>query len=251
MDLLIAAHRKLQPVVSSLGLRKLAQKIFRFLYRRRFTDGQLVSATQNGRTWMLDPEVALRGAFAEFETVEWLRQVIKPGDTVIDVGANVGQMTLEMAHLVGPSGCVIAIEPGPGNLRVLRRHIEGNGFSNRVIIEAAACADTPGTMKFLVHGDRPDAVGSGHHLWRGQDAAPPGAQVIEVPVLTLDELCARHAAEPQVMKMDVEGAELLALRGAGKILARFRPATRVGFHPFAFENPAAVATEILEIFSDV
>lgn len=249
MDLLIAAHRKLQPVVSALGLRKPAQKIFRFIYRRRFNGGRLVSAMQNGRTWQLDPEVAMRGALAEFETVEWLRQVVKPGDTVIDAGANVGQMTLEMAHLVGPSGRVLAIEPAPGNLAVLRRHVEANGFAERVIITAAACADRAGMMKFLVHGGHTDAVGSGHHICRDHEPADEEAQTIEVPVLTIDDVCAQHGAQPQVMKIDVEGAELLALRGAQNTLGRFRPVTRLAFHPFAFQNPTTAAAELTDLFA--
>ncbi len=131
-QILLPIYRTLRPIVDRCRLNAVARPVWAALWKRQSTC--LVHAEQNGRVWWLDPDVALRGTEEEQETIKWLRSVIEPGMTVVDVGANVGQMTLEMAHLVGPTGRVIAIEPGPGNLAVLRRHVEGNGFAARVTV---------------------------------------------------------------------------------------------------------------------
>jgi FkbM family methyltransferase len=203
--------------------------------------------------WWLDPEVALRGADAEIETVKWFRSVIEPGMTVIDVGANVGQMTLEMAHLVGPTGRVIAIEPGPGNLAVLRRHVEGNGFADRVkVIAAACCTRHGGKMELDIPGKKVDAVGSGFQLsgigiaQNPATASRPSAKLL-VNTVSLDGLMEELKISPAVLKIDVEGAEIEVLRGGRDMLRKNRPALSVGFHPFAFKQPAAAQAEILAL----
>ena len=113
--------RSWRSVAPPLGpLRAPARWTFQALMRLRYSRGALMTATQNGREWRLAPEVALRGAFQEFATVEWFRSLVRPGMTVIDVGANVGQMTLELGVLVGSTGRVLSIEPGRGNLDLLR-----------------------------------------------------------------------------------------------------------------------------------
>ncbi len=208
-------------------------------------------AVQNDREWWLHPEVALRGEFAEFETVVWLREVIKPGDTVIDVGANVGQMTLEMAYLVGPEGKVFAVEPGPGNLRVLRQHVAANGYSDRVEIIEAACSDVNGqTVELKIYGESTEAVGSGHTLMANYDPTETEldipAVLLKVDTISLDWLCAGDL-RPNVIKIDVEGAEVLVLRGAQRILELSRPAIRFGFHTFAFADPIVATQEIRKI----
>ena len=200
MDLLVHAHRTCQKFVDTLGMRPIAQRLFRLLLKARYGNDGLIKAEQNGRTWLLVPEVALRGAYAEFETVEWLRRVIKPGDCVFDIGANVGQMTLEAAYLVGPTGKVIAVEPAPGNLRVLRRHVNANGFDDRVEILEAACGAVHGeTITFHVYGESSEAIGSGHSVCH-QDLSMQSFP-ITVPVVSIDRLASSW--QPQVIKIDV------------------------------------------------
>src|SRR4051812_2402147 len=123
-DLLIWCRRKLAPLARRIGVQHVARRLYDELAARRYPSGSLCTAVQNGRTWRLRREVAERGAVQEIETIEWLRGVVKPGMTVLDIGANVGQMTLESALLVGPKGRVVAVEPGAGNLEYLRQHVE-------------------------------------------------------------------------------------------------------------------------------
>jgi FkbM family methyltransferase len=233
-------------------LRPVARAAFRRLLSLRYGSASLMRAEQNGRTWLLAPEVALRGELAEFETIQWFRDVVREGMTVIDVGANVGQMTLELAELVGPSGRVIAVEPAPGNLELLRRHIEANGYSSRVEVFDGACSDANGTVKLYLAGTTDQAVGSGHTLageaaLRRQDGS---VRVVEktVTAVTVDALCEERSIRPSVIKIDVEGAELSVLRGMKQTLRSSRPAVRVGFHPFAFDSPEDASDQLRALF---
>ena len=247
MDILIWLHRHLQGPVDALKIRPLARRCFRFFLNSGTR--KLRSVRQNDRLWRLDPEVALRGEFQELDTVLWLRRVLKPGMQAIDVGANVGQMTLEMAKLVGPSGKVIAIEPAPGNLALLERHIEANGFSDRVQIVAAACTEVAEEVVHLkVFGNHPDAIGSGHTIIFDR---PPlesekklGSTLIEARGVSIDFLCEDLCLVPDVIKIDVEGAELQVLRGGKHTLGKLNPYLRFAFHPFAFANAKEATNEI-------
>ena len=250
-QILLPIYRTLRPIVDRCRLNAVARPVWAALWKKQST--RLVRAEQNDRMWWLDPEVALRGTDAEIATVKWFRSVIEPGMTVIDVGANVGQLTLEMAYLVGPTGRVIAIEPGPGNLAVLRRHVEGNGFADRVTVIAAACCTLHGgKMELDIPGEKIDVVGSGFQLGGigiSQNPAAASSSIVKVAVNTvsLDGVAAELKVSPAVLKIDVEGAELEVLRGGRDLLRKNRPALAVGFHPFAFKQPPAAQAEIIAL----
>jgi FkbM family methyltransferase len=252
-DILLWCHRKLGPVARRVGVQRLARRVYEGIAARRYPPGTLCTAIQNGRTWRLRREVAERGELQEFDTISWLREVLRPGMTVIDVGANVGQMTLEMAALVGPKGRVIAVEPSPGNLEYLHQHVEGNGFGHRVTVIAAACSDEDGgEVSFFVGSeDGVSSVGSGHNII---GAAPIISQShhlqvreLHVPRVSVDGLCQRLNVQPAVIKIDVEGAELLVVKGAEATLKRSRPRVRVGFHPFAFGDPRIASEQLVSL----
>jgi FkbM family methyltransferase len=248
-EILLSTYRVLRPVVDTCRLNAIARPVWARLWTKK--SGALIRAEQNGRAWRLDPEVALRGSEQEVETILWLRSVVKPGMTVIDVGANVGQMTLEMAHLVGEKGRVIAIEPGPGNLEVLRRHVDGNGFSERVtVIAAACCAKHGGSMDLDIPAQSENEVGSRFQLngiGIGKNPLSVGCPTIKLKVATvsLDGIIEDLRLHPLVLKIDVEGAELEVLRGARNLLHSCQPDMSVGFHPFAFEQPSFAQSEII------
>jgi FkbM family methyltransferase len=257
-DILIWAHRRLRPYVGLLGVSDFSRRVYGWLAAKRYGPDGLCVATQNGRTWRLRREVAERGAFQEFDTIAWLREVIRPGMTVIDIGANVGQMTLEMADLVGPRGRVVAIEPAPGNLACLRQHVEANGFSDRVHIVRAACSATDGgsvTLHVALDQATSSSLGSGHTIMGKPPLKTsfPGLRMTElaVPTVSVDQLCAMMKLEPSVIKIDVEGAELLVLEGARQTMRTHKPAVRVGFHPFAFVDAAAASASLVEMVGEV
>jgi FkbM family methyltransferase len=156
-----------------------------------------------------------------------LRELIRPGMTVYDVGANIGYVTLMLAKHVGVEGKVYAFEALPDNVDRLRRDVALNGFNDRVIVYAGAVAAEAGEVKFLVHpsGGMGKAAGSAgrtdEHYQRE----------ITVPGVSLDEFVyAQGNPPPQAVKMDIEGGEVMALPGMRRVLAEVRPLMLMELH---------------------
>jgi FkbM family methyltransferase len=129
--------------------------------------------------------------------------LVRPGDVVWDIGAHKGYMTLAAARLVGAAGRVYALEPAAENLTSLRRHVAWNGLHN-VEIRPVAVSNSDGTRRF---GGRGSSVT--FKLDRGD-------QLVETR--TLQSLLDQGLPRPDVLKIDVEGAESDVLRGAGAAL---------------------------------
>jgi FkbM family methyltransferase len=147
-------------------------------------------------------------------------RTVRAGHVVWDIGANVGFFTLLAARLAGPAGRVIAIEPLPRNLDLLRRHLALNAVVNAVVL-AQAVADAPGTALF--------ATGASPSM--GRLDAKHG---LAVEVTTIDTLVESGVAPaPNVIKMDIEGAESRALAGARQTLLRHRPIILLSTHGWA------------------
>ena len=169
---------------------------------------------------------------ARYRHVSWnpdeyhaFRAAVRPGTTVLDVGANVGAYTLMFATWVGETGRVFAFEPAPDACEGLRTHVMMNGFDDRVTILEAAAAEMVGTAAFALH---PSGGASSLEL-----ASVDNATRVTVATETIDSVCRAHALLPAVIKIDVEGAELDVLRGARNTL------TLPGLHVFVEFHPAA------------
>jgi FkbM family methyltransferase len=155
-----------------------------------------------------------------------LGELIKPGMTIYDVGANIGYVTLMLAKHTGAQGKVFAFEALPDNVERLRRNVELNGFNNRVNIFSGAVAAGAGEVKFLVHssGGMGKAAGSA-----GRDEQY--LREIIVPCVSIDEFVySRGNPPPQAVKMDIEGGEVMALPGMRRLLAEARPLMLMELH---------------------
>jgi FkbM family methyltransferase len=139
--------------------------------------------------------------------------VLRPGDTFVDVGANVGWFALLAAARVGPSGQVLAIEADAANVELLCRSAHQNGFTNLLALPVAA-SDRAGLLVLQRLGGSNGAV----FALAGQ-TAPGDRYVPGVPLDGLSGLLHRL----DVMKVDVEGAELMVLRGAAELVRQHRP----------------------------
>jgi FkbM family methyltransferase len=139
-----------------------------------------------------------------------------PGGRIIEIGANTGTETVGFAMIVGESGSVIAFEPEPQLLSILRRNVELNGFKN-VSVVAAAVSDRNGLARFIP----PDASGNSGLGHVTADGVGRG-DVVDVPAITLDSLGSEYAAASFVT-IDVEGHEIAVLRGAKRYLRQYRP----------------------------
>jgi FkbM family methyltransferase len=145
-----------------------------------------------------------------------LPALLQPGDTVLDIGASIGHTTVSYAVAVGPSGRVHAFEPSPDVLPRLRTNVQRNGLTN-IDIYAVAVSDREGTVDFHMPGDGSSALSSMRPLLHRE------ARRVRVPSLTIDSLLPR-IGRVSFVKIDVEGAELLVLRGMRGLIERDRPA---------------------------
>jgi FkbM family methyltransferase len=151
-----------------------------------------------------------------------LDRFVRRGHTVVDVGANIGYNTLHAARLAGARGRVVAVEPTPDNLEVLRRNVAAAGLANAVV-EGVAAGRVAGTREFFVRGAR-SAVNS---LF-AQSCYAAVTDVLRVAVKPLDDLVDGRV---DVVKIDVEGAELDVLEGMARLLQTRPEALIVEWHP--------------------
>lgn len=151
-----------------------------------------------------------------------LDRFVRPGSTVVDVGANIGYNTIHAARLAGPRGRVVAVEPAADNLDVLRRNVAAAGLTN-VLVEPVAAGSASGTADLFVRG-RKSAVNS---LFP-QSCYAFVTDIVRVPVVPLDELVSGGA---DVVKIDVEGGELDVLEGMPRLLQSSAPVLVVEWHP--------------------
>jgi FkbM family methyltransferase len=151
------------------------------------------------------------GAY-EQETVRHMRDALRPGDVAIDGGANIGYITAEMAASVGPTGHVYAFEPSRACHALLARLAAQAG---NIEIVAGAVSSRTGAGAFF---DTERVFTSGYGVL-GDISKPPDAIPYDVPTWALDDFCAeRGVARLRYLKLDVEGSELAALRGAERLL---------------------------------
>jgi len=160
-----------------------------------------------------------RGAGLEPE-MAWLRSFVRPGDTVLDIGANFGFYTTRLARLVTRTGRVHAFEPVPETLEILRFLSARLGLP-QVSIHGEAIADHEGEADFSVPEEAPGV----HNFYLAHLGAETssGAESFRVPLVTLDGLRARGLGTVSFVKCDVEGAESRVLRGAETFLRQDSP----------------------------
>ena len=145
------------------------------------------------------------------------QRLARPGWTVVDVGANAGYHSLLAADLGGEGSQIVAFEPGARMRELLRRSLALNA-DRSVELVAAACWDEDAMVSFSVSDDPRN---TGLSSTSAQFADAGGAAV---PGVRLDRWCAERALRPELVKIDVEGAELHVLRGAEGLLRGAPPA---------------------------
>jgi FkbM family methyltransferase len=154
-------------------------------------------------------------------TVAWLESEIAPGDVVYDVGANVGVFSLIGATLVGDGGVVVAFEPGYASYARLCDNIALNQLSSRIVPVPIALSSASGLQAFTYRSQEP---GQSRHefaaaVWRPDGAANGKHYTQPMVSVTLDEAVAHlRLPAPNLVKLDVDGAELHVLRGGHQML---------------------------------
>jgi FkbM family methyltransferase len=183
--------------------------------------------------------------YEPFETL-LVEQMIKPGMTIVDIGAHIGYYTTLFAMWTGAEGRVIAIEPDPSNMRLLRRNVQLHRFSN-VVCEQAAVLDHDGeTRLFLSSTNTGD-----HRIFDAKDdqVFNRGSRRTAVPVraIALDGYLEKMGIQQvDFVKMDIQGAEMMALPGMIKTLSNPNVALFCEFWPYVLRQAGAAPRQFLE-----
>ena len=147
-------------------------------------------------------------------TIKIFQQVLSPGMTVLDIGANLGVYTLLAASRVGPTGKVFAFEPDPYVYPWLVRNIQINNLEDRVNAIQKAVASREGkAILFSTHGSGRSS------LFRNRNYERERGEKLEIETIALDIFCDKDLI-PDIIKIDVEGAEIEVLKGAKEVIAR-------------------------------
>jgi len=181
-----------------------------------------------GYTLNLDMHIEKDYWLGTYELVlqDSLRKLVKPGNMAYDIGANIGYISLMLARLVGDKGYVFAFEALPANTQRWQENVNLNHMTGRMQLFCGAVADRNAPVHFLVHasGGMGKVSGSAGRENTYQDE-------IEVPGVSLDEFVFEQGnPPPQVIKMDIEGGEVLALPGMLGVLKEARPSLVLELH---------------------
>lgn len=162
----------------------------------------------------VDPNNSLgltEGNLFEPTEAQLIQLLIKRGDTVLDIGANVGYFRLLMARIVGDEGRVYSFEPSEQNAALLKRNIDENGYTNVTIVPKAVTNQSGSSSIYLSD----ENVGD-HRVYPSE----PGREAVSIETVSLDEFFGGKKVRVALIKMDIQGAEPMALEGMRKFLER-------------------------------
>jgi FkbM family methyltransferase len=189
-------------------------KIFFFIFRNLRSKKHTVIKVQ-GSKMLINPEDMLGSTLwgvGSWETTETalFKKIVKEGMVFVDIGANIGYYSLLAATLIGQAGKVYAFEPEPKNYATLLKNIKMNGYTNIITVQKAV-SNRNGVAKLFIGVNDPV-------LYRIRDSGEK-KDMIEVGLVTLDDFFKDKERKIDIIKIDVEGAELSVLRGMPRILA--------------------------------
>lgn len=168
----------------------------------------------------INSEVGRRLYTHEFENDEitFIKNSLKSGDVLLDIGANAGIFSVIAARIVGPKGHVHAFEIGPAEVSLLKRNIAKNSLTN-VSVHEYAVSNQTGEAKFALSVD-----GAMNSLAQNDHPLQTIREWIDVKTIRLDDALSRFSiTRVDVIKMDVEGAEKLVFEGGLQALRRWKP----------------------------
>lgn len=180
-----------------------------------------------------------------------LKSLIRPGDTVFDIGGHHGLMACVSGKATGPRGQVITFEPNPESRERIRQHVALNNLDN-VAIEDVAISNSNGEATFYCQ--------SGDVSWNStlvkefaeaENGEHRSISDIKVKTETLDDYVERTGIVPDVIKIDTEGSEFYALMGGKRTVTEHHPALIVEFNPSSAESAHTSVTEYVEFLTDL
>lgn len=181
------------------------------------------------------------GGIHEKQVTSLLIEALRDARCFVDVGTNLGWYTcIAASHM--PQGMVYGFEMDDLNFALLQRNIELNQLLN-VHACHAAVADSEAVVTYQRSGLRP----SPFFRMQGEGSAASGAQLVSVQSILLDRFFEQEQQSPDVIKIDVEGAEYNVLKGMSRILSEERPVLFLEIHPTLLQNFHSSARELLTL----
>lgn len=189
-----------------------------------FGDHTALVVTRWGARMLVDtrdaaiaPWLVLDGLWEPHVTT-WMQSTLVRGNVFVDVGANVGYFTLLGARLVGPEGLVVAVEAHPDTVRILQRNVVLNGLYGYVTSHHRAAWSENVDLEFHLRENFAGSSSVGVIGAAGLQRLGDTERSVTVPAVRLDDLLADLPRPVDVIKMDVEGAEVQALKGLERTL---------------------------------
>jgi FkbM family methyltransferase len=182
----------------------------------------------------------------EPETGKILKEILRPGMNVLDIGAHVGCHALLAARLVGPEGKVYAFEAAPDNFALLQKNIALNGYRN-ILPVPKAVAEKTGTVTFCLSPE-----GNDRNSIYASSRAGELKKTLEVPAVSLDDFLEQEGwPKIDFVKIDVEGAEPLVLKGMTRLLDRSSEITLIAeFAPACIRDGGCAPAGFLEALAN-
>jgi FkbM family methyltransferase len=203
--------------------------------------GRGIPAEINGQVFRIHPRCRwMAESPYEREVADYLSARISAGQTCFNVGANTGIYVLQIARWSGPDGQVVAFEPNPATLRMLRDHITMNGLDPRVTVVPKGVGARAGNAELY-----DTTAGSGLSRFGGPNPGNISLASTTVALTTIDDYCRETGLVPDWMLIDVEGYEFEVLQGAADTLRRHAPRVIVEMHPRLLSAESRAAGERL------
>ena len=188
----------------------LLTSIYKSLHRKLKSD----FAKVQGHKMYLDEDDSLRlsifGVYEPSQT-ELIKQEVKEGDIVLDIGANIGYYTLIFAKMVGPSGKVYAFEPDPKNFLLLKKNVKINNYDNVVLINKAISDKAEKIKLYFSNNNK-----ASHTIYGSEK----DTNFVAIDSIKLDDYFKMNEQDISFVKIDVEGAEYKVLQGMKKLLEK-------------------------------
>lgn len=173
----------------------------------------------------------------EFNIRKIILNNIKEGDTFLDIGANIGYFSLLVSKVVGDEGRIIAFEPNPITIGRLKKNINLNLCGNIELMEVALSNEEGEVQLFCPQDETHGFTSMRNQGWQQ-------AEIYKVKTKLLDDLLPINISSIDLIKIDVEGAELLVFKGAKSTITKFRPKIILELNENAAKN---FGYDILEV----
>lgn len=189
--------------------------------------------------------------------VDLIPLAVRPGDTVLDLGANYGYYTYPLSRAVGPTGHVYAFEPVPFTYRTLTLVTRWLGLRN-VTLVPKGCSDAAGVVEFALPLQKSGAPSAGQAHIGTRDDNRPGSETqvrwagttrVQCEVVALDDYLPA-LTNLSLIKCDIEGAELLAFQGAARLFDTHQPSVICEINPWFLDGFGLRLEDLLAFFAD-